>query len=262
MLNGQGVAMTTSDILPARKGFTLVELLTVVAIIAVLMAVLLPALNKAREAGKTVACLSNLKQLGYVMHMYAGDNRGYLPGAYNMSTSKNPDGTPAPDWCFLNTVAKQYVGAVPTANRNSTFRCAADEAYKYRGAYWTSYGVNTTYTEGNLLGVMYPPARIDDTASPTGTAIMGGNYGHGTWNIPYRSDIPSSPSGYSSASSFRHNVQTNVVFLDGHVETRSPDKVPTPAPPNDPFQYSYVQRLNTVFCRGSLSPSHDTIPGL
>jgi len=57
-----------------QKGFTLIELLVVIAIIAVLMAILMPTLNKAREQGKRAACLGNLRQLQLAWGVYAGDN--------------------------------------------------------------------------------------------------------------------------------------------------------------------------------------------
>ena len=57
-----------------KMGFTLIELLVVIAIIAVLMAILMPALNRAREQGKRSTCLSNLKQLTLAWIMYADDN--------------------------------------------------------------------------------------------------------------------------------------------------------------------------------------------
>jgi prepilin-type N-terminal cleavage/methylation domain-containing protein/prepilin-type processing-associated H-X9-DG protein len=60
------------------RGFTLIELLVVIAIIAVLMAILMPALNRVREQGKRAVCLSHLKQLGLVWIMYADDNDGYI----------------------------------------------------------------------------------------------------------------------------------------------------------------------------------------
>jgi prepilin-type N-terminal cleavage/methylation domain-containing protein len=61
-----------------RRAFTLVELLVVVGIIAVLVAILLPALNKARAAALRIACASNVRQLGMATLMYAGDNKGVL----------------------------------------------------------------------------------------------------------------------------------------------------------------------------------------
>ena len=64
----------------ARNGFTLIELLVVIAVIAVLMAILMPALNRAREQGKRAACLSNLKQLMLAWNMYADDNDNKIVG--------------------------------------------------------------------------------------------------------------------------------------------------------------------------------------
>jgi prepilin-type N-terminal cleavage/methylation domain-containing protein/prepilin-type processing-associated H-X9-DG protein len=64
-----------------RPGFTLVELLVVIGIIALLISILLPALNKARDAANTTACLSNQRQLALMLHMYTTENRGSFPFA-------------------------------------------------------------------------------------------------------------------------------------------------------------------------------------
>lgn len=62
-----------------RPAFTLIELLVVIAIIAILASMLLPSLSSAKQAGQRMACINNLKQIGYAHTMYASDNAGFFP---------------------------------------------------------------------------------------------------------------------------------------------------------------------------------------
>jgi prepilin-type N-terminal cleavage/methylation domain-containing protein/prepilin-type processing-associated H-X9-DG protein len=113
-----------------RRGFTLVELLVVIAIIALLAAMLLPALNRAREKGYRTSCMNNLRQLMQASHQYAGDFDDYLPF---LNWNGGGETTWAPGWAYNRPVAftgnlsdLEYGALWPYLHNYSLWRCPMD----------------------------------------------------------------------------------------------------------------------------------------
>jgi prepilin-type N-terminal cleavage/methylation domain-containing protein len=86
-----------------RRAFTLIELLVVVAIIAILMAVLLPAMQRAREQGKRAVCLSNVKQFGLSWVLYADDNDQKIINACTIENSEGHVDREEPCWMYFHS---------------------------------------------------------------------------------------------------------------------------------------------------------------
>ncbi len=202
--------MKSATIKRSSSLFTLIELLVVIAIIAILAAMLLPALQQARERAKTTSCANNLNSIGKAINMYADDYKDFIPAEPN-TTANSPwandgTGTLAP---YLGTLKESKNIGMVTSTGRSRFACPAQGPH-----IWTYTYMYNGYFQGEKEPgyIKYRKRNLMPRSSRT-FVVSGGN------NVRVF---------YNEAKKFeyRHLDSSNVLFVAGNVRLLSRTRLP------------------------------------
>jgi prepilin-type N-terminal cleavage/methylation domain-containing protein/prepilin-type processing-associated H-X9-DG protein len=240
-----------------RHGFTLVELLVVIGIIAVLIGILLPSLNAARERGNTIKCLSNLRSLGQASATYTSQNLGYLlPADVNdPALAGEPNGRVWSDTWVTILVAEKFVpytselSTTAPSNQETVFHCPSG-LFENSAISAIATGIPTSRKDAQgAMGYLHQSsaAGLEPGLNVFCWYGINGTSDSNSKSIPWRRIT--NKKGYAKANQIkngselaflfdgilglnhqstnanrlnaRHNNQrtTNVVFLDGHAES-------------------------------------------
>jgi len=217
-----------------RRAFTLIELLVVIAIIAILAAILFPVFAQAKQAAKSISCVSNEKQIGLGFQLYLSDNDDALPVVYYQDSQDNQDWTGelasgfwAPNGpAQINYQKTHSIRALfnPYLKNDQIWKCPSDSStdvnYK-QSTYITSYPYRfyMFFTFSGAAGGDQKNRNYNLTnfEKPSNTWIF-------NEAVPYH-DLraqPNIPSNYTGCC-WMPNAKMNFVFMDGHAKRHSID---------------------------------------
>jgi len=191
-----------------RPAFTLIELLVVIAVIAILAALILPALAKAKGKARAVKSLSNVKQWVYAFHMYEDDNEEYFPYEGDRFIPINM-GVNLDAWYNVTTIYMTLpplkdlyaLGNIPLPGHNSVFVCPSVRKAPYSPSLSTGYFM---YAFNNRMDPNGPERfKRSQVIYPSDTVTFTEN----------DDEFPSTSGVYTVA---RHNLRANLGFVDGH----------------------------------------------
>ena len=225
-----------------RRGFTLIELLVVVAIIAILAAMLLPALNRARDAAKTASCQAGLKNLGIAMSLYSTDYGGYLCWHYHRQGPVDGWTCNAYNWYELwtpytdGTDVFHEPSLAPVAGKMMMIGMTGDR----RDTYWCDYmwSRDVLFTDSGDINdkgitvdkIPFPSSTIALWCRRPASVSWTEQYSHYANIGPGHAGTQTSQDGgpqWMDLSGQRpqqiHKGGTNFLFCDGHVAWYAPD---------------------------------------
>jgi prepilin-type N-terminal cleavage/methylation domain-containing protein/prepilin-type processing-associated H-X9-DG protein len=193
-----------------ERGFTLIELLVVIAIIALLAALLLPALARAREKARQTVCLGQLRQISFAVRLYADEHDDEFPRSQHSAFTHGQQ-----PW---GRALAPYLGARDVAWTNlltGLYHCPSDR----RTLPW-SYGLNVYFELGpddDYLGKPETWRRVARVPHPERTILFAENASSADHIMP---NFWSSAADAVDVAARRHGTRANYSFVDGHAEAR------------------------------------------